>query len=730
MASSDMNKNTQTHKTFCRFCHVFCGMEVDVVDGKIVDLRGDKDNAISKGYTCIKGRAEVERIYHNDRLTSCQKRTDATLKPIDKSAALDEISSKLKAIIDKHGPNSVAVYTGCAGHRASAGGPWMVGNWLKSIGSRGNYTSYTIDSPALSVVIERMYGDVLPFTAPDLQNSEVAMFVGTSPTSSHQLTMEQSNPSTRMKDAQKSGMKLVVIDPRRSAVAKRADVHLQVKPGEDASLLAAMIKVIISNNWYDEEYVEAYCSGFEDLKAAVEPFTLEYAERRSQVPKELIVEGARIFATAKTGAAQTGTGLHMAAHQNVATQLVYTFNALCGRIDREGGLVRAQGVLTPALPDKMQPLGMHIFTNEVARVRNIRGINGLFAGHEEMPTSTLVDEILKPGEGQIKALIVNGGNPALVFSDTERTVEALKSLDLLVCLELFESATAKYADYIMTVKHPFERSDIAHLMDPFYPEPFMQFSHSLVEPPEGCIEEGEFFWETAKRLDLDLGLPGVAGDSDYQPMKLMQALNPHSQVPIEEIAKHPSGKIFVEKKTVIGSIIPDMIGHADKRIAIGHPDAMKELAAVYAEPIQPAGGYEGESDYRFRAITYRMPEVYCTTGQNLPKLLGKRPYNPILIHPKDLEELGFANNERVMLEGRNGRVEAILEISDDVGRGTVAIAFGWGDPADNRDIEEKGSNIQALIPFDKYYDPITGLAQQSAYPVNIVKHKGVIASAH
>lgn len=729
MADSDVNKNTQTHKTFCRFCHVFCGMEVDVADNKIVDIRGDKDNPISEGYTCPKGRAEIERITHPDRLAACQKRSEQGLSSIDKAAALGEISAKLKKIIDQHGPNSVAVYTGCAGHRASTGGPWMVGQWLNAIGSRSNYTSYTIDSPALSVVLDRLYGGLLPFAAPDIQNSEVAMFVGTSPTSSHQLTMEQSNPSTRLKKAQNNGLKLVVIDPRKSAVAKRADVHLQVKPGEDASVLAAMIKVIIENKWYDEAFVRDYCSGFEDLRAAVEPFTLEYAERRSQVPKDLIVEGARIFATAKTGAAQTGTGLHMAAHQNVTTQLVYTFNALCGRLDRVGGLLRIQGVLGPELPDKMGPLGIPIYTDEVARVRNIRGINGLFA-HQEMPTSTLTDEILKPGDGQIKALIVNGGNPALVFSDTNRTVEALKSLDLLVCLDLFESATAKYADYIMAVKHPFERSDIGHLMDPFFPQPFMQYSDKIVEAAGDYTEEGEFFWETAKAMGIDLKLPGLDLTGDYEPIKLMQAFNPQSQVPITEIAKHPSGKIFFEKKPAVGSVIPDMIEHADKRIAIGHPDAMSELADVFAEPIQDAGGYVGEGDYRFRAITYRMPEVYCTTGQNLSKLTGKRPYNPVLIHHEDLQELGFANNERVMLEGRNGKVEVILEVSEDVGRGTIAIAFGWGDPADKRDIEEKGSNIQTLIPFDKNYDPLTGLAQQSAYPVNIVKHQGVIASAN
>ena len=161
---------------------------------------------------------------------------------------------------------------------------------------------------------------------------------------------------------------------------------------------------------------------------------------------------------------------------------------ICGRYDRRGGMTRITGALSQPLPENMGPLPIPTFSGEVSRVRGIRGISGLF-GYNEMPTNTLTDEILTPGKGQVRALIVNGGNPALVFSNAERTVEALKSLDLLVCLDLFESATAKYADYIMAVKHPFERNDIPHMMNMFYPQPYMQYTDKLVEPPPGTTVE-------------------------------------------------------------------------------------------------------------------------------------------------------------------------------------------------------------------------------------------------
>lgn len=720
-----MNNNAVSKKTFCRFCHVFCGLEVDVEGDRITAVRGDVDNPISEGYTCPKGRSEADRIHHPDRLLECQSRIDGELKPVATAAAIDEMGEKLKRIIAEHGPNSVAVYSGCGGHRTSAGGPWWVGKWLEALGSRSMYTSYTIDSPALSIAHHRLFGALMPFSTPDIENSDVAMFVATNPTVSHQWTMAQTNPATRLKNALNRGMKLVVIDPRKCDVARRATVHLQVKPGEDATLIAAMIKVVIDEGWYDQDYVNAYCSGFEALRDSVADFDLDYAAQRTTVPRETIMEGAKVFATAASGAAQTGTGLHMAAHQNLCVQLVWTLNAICGRYDRRGGVTRITGAMSQPLPDNAGPIPLPTFSGEVSRIRGIRGITGLF-GYNEMPTSTLTDEILTPGEGQIKALIVNGGNPALVFSNTERTVEALKSLDLLVCLDLFESATARYADYIVAVKHPFERNDIPHMMNPFFPQPFMQYTDALVSAPEGTIEEWDFFWELGQRLGIQPQIPGLPEGRKPRSEEIMQALNANGRVTIDELKDHPSGLICGPRETEVGGVIPNMIGHEDRRIAVGHPETIAELRAVRAEPVPISGSYSAGDEFQYRAITYRMPEVYCTDGHNLPRATRKRPYNPILISQADLDAGGFSDGECVLVNSGVGEAEGILECSDDVASGTLGIAHGWGDPADPRPVEEKGINVQALIRADINYDSVTGLAQQSAYPVNLKRLEGRI----
>lgn len=707
----------ETRKSFCRFCHVFCGLEVDVDTerNRVVAVRGDRENAVSQGYTCVKGRAEAERLHHPERLLASQKRSDGRRVPIEPEQALDEIAERLGEIIDTHGPRAVAVYVGNAGHRMSAAGPWFIRKWLDALGSAGLYTSYTVDSPSLGVAGNRFFGAPVPLSVFDIDHADVAMFVATNPVISHLMTMPQSNPYKRLRDAQQRGMKLIVIDPRRCEVARRADIHLQVRPGEDATLLASMIKTILDEELYDREYVAEYVSGVGELHEAVSDFDLEYASRRTGVPAAQIREAAVTFATARRGAAQSGTGLHMARHQNLSTQLVMVLNGLCGRYDRRGGLTHNPGVLGRALPEDPKPIPMPLFAGPVARVRGIRGIYN-WLGLLEMPSNTLTDEILQPGEGQIRALIVNGGNPALVFPDAEATDRALQSLDLLVVNDLFLSATARHADYVLACKHPFERTDVPRLMDASFPFPFSQHSPPLVEAAPGLFEEWEIFWGLARRLGLELDIPGIGMDRKPTADEMLDGLNERSRIPLDEVRQYPGGRVWGERLTRVGGIIPNMIGHMDRRMAVGHPEVLAELREVRAEPFDADGRDAG---FRFRMITYRMPEVYGTQGQNLPSLRAKRPFNPVLIHPQDLASLGIGDGERLVVQSGFGSVEGVAEATEDLAPGVIGLGFGWGDPAGEEDVRERGSCVQRLIPDDQSYDAVTGLALMSAVPVNV-----------
>jgi anaerobic selenocysteine-containing dehydrogenase len=174
---------------------------------------------------------------------------------------------------------------------------------------------------------------------------------------------------------------------------------------------------------------------------------------------------------------------------------------------------------------------------------------------------------------------------------------------------------------------------------------------------------------------------------------------------------------------MVGGLIPDMIGHPDHRLAVGHPEVLSELKEVLAEPITEgtahAGGYGDEEHYEFRVITYRIPEVYCTTGHNLPWVRRKRPYNPALLNSADMAAKELEDGDLVRLSNSQGELEVIVEASDFIKPGTIGLAHGWGDLEDPASVGEKGSNVQLLIPNDRRYNKVTGQSLQSAFPVNL-----------
>ena len=229
-----------THKTFCRFCHAYCAIEVDVENGKPIAVRGDTSDPIYGGYTCIKGRQLPEQFATPKRLRETLMRTQAgDFEPVDVDQAMDEISDKIQRIIAEHGPRSVATYVGSYGYQNSAA-LHIAKAWHKSVGSPSYYTSVTIDQPHRRIAQSQFgtwAGGTHAFTGAD-----VCMMIGNNPVVSQYTPFggpPPFSPYARIRDEMKRGMKIIVADPRRTEVANRATVHLQVNPAEDPTLLSA-----------------------------------------------------------------------------------------------------------------------------------------------------------------------------------------------------------------------------------------------------------------------------------------------------------------------------------------------------------------------------------------------------------------------------------------------------------------------------------------------------------
>ncbi|MGB1141835.1 MAG: molybdopterin-containing oxidoreductase family protein, partial [Halioglobus sp.] len=449
-----------TVKTYCRFCHAYCPMQATVEDNRLIALEPDTDNPVYGGYTCIKGRQLIEQIDHPTRVQQSQKKqADGSHAPIATATALDEIADKLRDILERHGPRSIASYNGTYSYQNSAAHD-LARAFHSAMDSPSYYASVTIDQPAkVAIGPARMgwwNGGVHMWN-----DSDVALIIGNNTLVSHYSIpggIPSFSPSNALREGKKRGMKVICIDPRETEVARRADLHLQVRPGHDAALLAAIINVIITENLYDTTFCDEHVAHFDELAAQVERFTPEAVSSAAGIPATQIVEAARMFAAGPRGTAVSGTGPEMGPHPNLLQHLVQSLNAICGRFCRAGERMPNPGVLTPPMPRLAQATGPQPqWLDDALKSRVSDDVGAItvlspFGPKAEMPTAVLADEILTEGDGQIKALIVVGGQPLLAFPNQEKTLEALQSLELLVCVDLKMSPTSRLADYVLAPK--------------------------------------------------------------------------------------------------------------------------------------------------------------------------------------------------------------------------------------------------------------------------------------
>jgi anaerobic selenocysteine-containing dehydrogenase len=333
-----------THPSICRFCHACCAILVDVEEGRPVRVIGDRSNPVYGGYTCAKGRQLPQQHAHPDRLLHSMKRVaKGRHEPIASEQAMDEIAAQVRSIVDRHGPRSIALYIGTYSGPYPVSAPAAV-SWLLALGSRMVFTSSTIDQPGKSIA-NALHGRWLA-GGWGFDEADTWLAVGTNPIVSMAGGLS-ANPGRRLRDAQARGLKLIVIDPRRCDLAGFADLFLQPRPGEDPTLLAAMLHIILHEERFDREFVHTHTRGVEELAAAVAPFDPDYAARRAGVSAEAIVEAARTFASGRRGSAVAGTGPNMAGRGNLTEYLLLCLNTLCGNWRRAGDPVANPGALLP-----------------------------------------------------------------------------------------------------------------------------------------------------------------------------------------------------------------------------------------------------------------------------------------------------------------------------------------------------------------------------------------------
>jgi anaerobic selenocysteine-containing dehydrogenase len=696
-------------------------MLVDVEGDKVTAVRGDPENELFHGYTCVKGRQMPEMHNVAERILRPLVRQDGQkagpFVETSTAEALALVAAKIKAVIAEHGPHSVALYCGTNAFQNSAvlGTSYAL---AEAIGTRNYYTSVTVDQPA-KVFTTARYGQWMGGPN-NFEESDVVMFVGNNPLVSHYTPsggVPPFSPSRRLRDAKARGLKVIVADPRESDTGALADLYLQVKPGEDPALLGGMLHVIIKEELYDRNFVSAYVDGFDELAEAVKDFTPDQAAERAGISAEQVVAAARMFAKAAKGRVVTGTGPEMAGKGVLTEYLVTALNIVCARFNQAGDKVANPMVFMPfaAGPKKAQvapPMAM--FGEGFAQSR-IRGIGKL---GQEMPCPVLADEILTPGEGQVKVLISIGGNPEIAFPNQRKVRKALEALEMFVQVDPFMSASAKRADVILAPSMCLEREDINNVSQPFCEEPYAHYAEAMVPAPGDTMDEYEMLWWIAKHLGLELKLPGGPCSMDAVPDKMtMLDLISHgclvkpSQARADSLASDtPGGPVLYP--AAHATIAPADADAAHKfQLGAG---AMPAAFSGYAAARPEADGFD------FRLISRRSKHRYNSNGHISEFLKKKMPTNPAFFNPDDLAALGVADGAVIEIASRVASIHAVASASDKVRRGVISMSHAWGnDDAGKDDVIGIGASTNRLIDDAVDMDTITGMPVQSAIPVRV-----------
>lgn len=493
-----MNKKMgQWHQSCCMLCMQSCGLELLVEDNKITKIKPMKKNSRSKGYVCRKGLNVSNYQHHSGRLTHPLKKTKNGFEKISWEQAIEEISEKLKNIIDKYGPQSFAFMGG--GGQACHFDAFFGIPFMHALGSKYHYTALAQELTGHFWVYGRALGKQNCWPIPDESESDMLIAIGWNAMESHQMP----RAPLVMKEFSKNPEKcLVVIDPRKSKTARIADMHIPIRPGSDALFLRALIAMLVDKNLLKHEYIKQHVSGWEQIKPWFENFDYKKAISVCDLEYEQTEELCRLLATRKW-CVQAEMGLLMNRHSTAASYLLVILMSVCGRLLVPGGVV---------ISGKFLSIVFHTDErsddNWRTKTTNFPAIDSFY------PPNVMPEEILSDHPERLRAVLTSSSNPLRSYADTTEFESAFKKLDLLVTIEINMTETAELADYVLPDRSGFEKWD-ASFFSITHPEIYLQMRPPIINPEGDTLEGGDIFTRLADKIGL---LPEIP-DSLYEAAK-------------------------------------------------------------------------------------------------------------------------------------------------------------------------------------------------------------------
>jgi len=685
-----------TEKVFCgRMDHGGCGLLVEIEDGRIVSIKGDPD-APSKGYICRRGRAQIERLYHPDRLRYPQKRTgkkgENKWQRISWDEALDTISSKLIECKEKYGAESALFM-----HGAPKGMEYFFLYRLAySYGSPNVITTGSVCfAPRLGAgIITNGY-----YPHPDLGHPpELILGWG----SNHLATSADGVIAPEVLQAINGGSRLIYIDPVKRDLAAKSEVWLQIRPGMDGLLSLGMIKVIIEEELYDREFVERWTYGFDELKTHISSHSLKKIQDATWISENDIKKVARSYAAAESASILWGNAIDQNINSIQIARSLLILMALTGNLDSPGGNIQPGLTNTVKASELMLTKKYHhIFDKGIGKEFKLGAMIGV------VPYNLAIKAILHEDPYKISFAYIQGTNPIMTYPNSKESFEAMKNIDFLAVADLFMTPTAQMADIVLPVATHFEFNDLGYFGLPYGK---VQVRSKTIDPLGECWSDVKMINELALRLNLK--------DSFWKEEKEC----------INYIFK-PSGMDFRDLKkkgTIEGKKKYRSYTEKGFRTASGKV----ELYSSWMErngypPLPEFSDPEDCSKDKFDLIltSAKLPEFFHSMNRNISSLRDRHNDPCINIHPETADNIDVKDGDWIWVENSQGRIKSKAKLNSNIDPRVVVAEHGWWFP--ERDATTfygwMESNLNVLTRSDPPYEPSLGTVNLRGFCCRLYK---------
>jgi anaerobic selenocysteine-containing dehydrogenase len=699
--SIDVGARIETAHTFCRLCEVMCGLEVTVTDGEITKVRADRDHPVSKGFACNKGLVALDVHRDPDRLDVPLRRTGSGWERVTWTDAVADVATGLRSVIDRHGPEAVAIYLGNPNAFNCLAGP-AGALFLLSLGSTRIFSAATQDCANKFTISDILYGSPNLHPVADLAHTDHLLVLGSNPRISKSSFISVPDPIAALKGIVERGGAVTFVNPLR--IEPDLGPTVQIRPDTDPYLLAAMLHHLDRTVGFDLGRAGDHVRRLDELRDWLAGYPPERVAPVVGIEAAEIERLATAFATAPTAAVHMSTGVNMGRQGALAYFLVQMLSLVTGNLDRRGGNVVVGRAIAPR-PSDAPPGPESLEDTPFGPVRRSQG---------SLPAALLPEWIRHP-ETPIRALICVAGNPALSLAGATEVTEALGDLDLLVSIDLYRNATGELAHVNLPATDWFERPDLNTFTQGVQTTPHVQLTEAVVEPRGERKPEAEIFALLAEAMGFAAAFgPGT----DAIALMHDGELAAHG-LSVAELARRDRGLAVLDEDAT-DAFLGGRLQTPDGRI-----DCAPELVAgSMARADRIVDELAAEPPDQLRLITRRTRTTLNSALANVAKLKERGAgTNPLWMHPDDAAARGLAAGAVAYVRNDAGSLEAPVALDPDLRPGVVAMTHGFGyaaSPGMPVAHAHPGVNVNLLSPSGPgTFDPLSGMSHLTGIPVEV-----------